>query len=52
LGIREKKHMNDGVATVTHDFSKDILQWKRILQAYVLSILEVCCNYFIWMLQR
>jgi hypothetical protein len=26
LGIREKKHMNDGVATVTHDFSKDILQ--------------------------
>jgi len=33
--------MNDAVATVTHDFSKEMLRWKCILQAYVLSVLDV-----------
>jgi hypothetical protein len=47
--------MNDAVATVTHDFSMEMLRWKCMLQAYVSSvsdILEVCCNCFIWMLQK
>jgi hypothetical protein len=41
LGIREQKHMDDVVATVTHDFSKQMLRWKRMLQAYVSSVSDI-----------
>ena len=45
--------MNDAVAIVTHDFSKEILRWKLMLQAYASSVLgpirleefgEICMN--------
>jgi hypothetical protein len=34
LGIREKKHINDAIATVTHDFSQEMLRWKCMFQVF------------------
>jgi hypothetical protein len=45
----------DPVSAATRDLSKEMLWLKHMLQAYVSSVsdvLEVCCNCFIWMLQK
>ena len=39
--------MNDVIATVMHDFSKEMLQWKRmfqVFQRYVAIVSYRCCK--------